>query len=314
MNYPTFYLGTHKPGWLATIDWRHGLIDDLDEVYLPNGEPFREIPPLFVSWRRLVERKRPIRARGRWALDSGAFTMITKFGRWTCSPADYAADARRWQLEIGNLDFAATQDWPCEDAALKASNRTIEEHQALTIRSFLELRDIEPEVPWIPVLQGRLVDDYLRHVDAYDKAGVPLDRLPLVGLGSMCRRQATKEADVVIRRVAAEGLSLHGFGLKFGGLLRASTALKSVDSTAWSFDARSRALRTGETTIGCTHKSCANCPRKAVQWWIAIRSVLERWPNSEYETMHGVDLPNYLPKPSPLSRERQGFLFREESS
>ena len=97
-----FYLGTHKAHWLASVN-----------------------VPLFVSRRTLAPRKTLPRAITNWALDSGGFTEIHTYGRWEMSPADYATQVRRYDDEIGKLDWCAPQDWMCEASALAASGLTV---------------------------------------------------------------------------------------------------------------------------------------------------------------------------------------------
>jgi hypothetical protein len=46
---------------------------------------------------------------------------------------------------------------------LQKTGKSVAEHQRLTTRSLTELRMLEPEVPWIPVLQGHGPEDYLRN-------------------------------------------------------------------------------------------------------------------------------------------------------
>src|SRR5436309_107712 len=45
-----------------------------------------------------------------------------------------------------------------------------------------------PELPITPVLQGQSISDYSRCADLYERHGVDLAALPLVGVGSVCRR------------------------------------------------------------------------------------------------------------------------------
>jgi hypothetical protein len=71
----------------------------------------------------------------------------------------------------------------------------------------------------MPVLQGWTLDDYWRCVDLYEQAGVPLADYPLVGLGSVCRRQATGEIGMIVRPLGAV-LPFHGFGCNTVGLAR----------------------------------------------------------------------------------------------
>lgn len=234
----TFYLGTHMPSWLSRVD-----------------------VPLFVSQRRLARRKTfPVALRP-WALDSGGFTELNLYGRWETLPRFYAERAERYQAEIGQLQWAAIQDWMCEPFVLAKTGRTLAEHQTLTIESCLVLRAFAPGVPWTPVLQGWHPDDYLSHVDQYAAVGIDLRSEPIVGVGSVCRRQATREVVEIFSSLHRLGLKLHGFGLKIEGVARCWPYLESSDSLAWSRGARNR-----KPLDGCTHKTCANCPRFALRW------------------------------------------------
>lgn len=239
-----FYLGTHQPGWL---DWI-GV-------------------PLFVSDRRLREYKRLPVAAGPWALDSGGFTELSKYGSWANgpTPVEYAARVTRYQRLIGQLQWAAPQDWMCEPFITAKTGLSVETHQWRTIDSLFDLRSLAPSVPWIPVVQGYTVDDYVRHVDMYRSVGVDLAAEALVGVGSVCRRQATDEVGAIFSAVRGVGVDrLHGFGLKKQGLAKWGHLLTSADSLAWSLDAR-RKPRMDECS-GSAHKNCANCPRYALAW------------------------------------------------
>ncbi len=91
---------------------------------------------------------------------------------------------------------------------------------------------------------------------------------PVVGVGSVCRRQATNEGAAVFRRIAqlAPRLPLHAFGVKRDGLAKIGHLLASADSMAWSFVARKR----GHRLPGCSHVTCANCYEYAQQWGARI--------------------------------------------
>jgi len=210
-----FYLGIHQPAWLARTDAR-----------------------LFVSRVRLAGRKTFPRATCRWALDSGGFSELSKHGRWTVSAEQYAAEVQRFSSEIGGLDFAAIQDHMCEPTILQKTGRTVEQHQRSTIESYLTLRDLAPDMPWMPVLQGWTMGDYHDHLEMYYAAGVDLRELPVVGVGSICRRSHHMRAALILASLADEGLRLHGFGFKIDGLRASHESLVSADSMAWSFHAR----------------------------------------------------------------------------
>lgn len=233
-----FYLGTHLTGWLASCG-----------------------VPLFVSHRRLAERKTLPRAAARWALDSGGFSELSMFGEWRTLATDYVSAVRRYAQEIGPMDFAAPQDWMCEPWMIEKTGLTVAEHQRRTVDNYLELRTLAPDLPFIPVLQGWALDDYFACVDMYDRAGVDLRAERRVGIGSVCRRQATAEIENVVVSVASLGIALHGFGVKTVGLERYGYALASADSMAWSYTARN-----SDPLPGCSHRSCANCVRYALRW------------------------------------------------
>lgn len=235
-----FYLGTHLPQWLGQY-----------------------AEPLFVSRRRLAHRKTFPRALGQWALDSGGFSELSMYGHWKTDAKTYVAEVRRFSQEIGGLQWAAIQDWMCEPAVREKTGRTVAEHQELSLRSYLELRSLAPEVSWTPVVQGWSRGEYLDHVEQYARAGVDLARLPVVGVGSVCRRQESTEVAAILQSLAAGNLRLHGFGVKLLGLALSAGSLASCDSMAWSYDARfSPPLRECRRL----HRNCANCPRYAF-WW-----------------------------------------------
>lgn len=219
--------------------------------------------PLFVSRRVLEGRRRLPRATGRWVLDSGGYTQLSRPPhRWTITTDEYAEEVERFADEIGGLDWVAPMDWMCEPNVRAGTGLSIAEHQHRTVENFLALRDrLGPLV--VPVLQGWEPDDYLVCVALYAAAGVDLASEAVVGLGSICRRHQDAKIRVVLRELAPLELPLHGFGVR--GSILADTAdglLASADSMAWSFDAR----RNHPPLPGCRHKRCSNCPRYALRW------------------------------------------------
>lgn len=240
-----FFLGTHEVSWVG-----------------------RTSVPLFLSRRRLARQKSHTTALGMWALDSGGFTELSLYGRWTVSPEVYAAEVRLYAGRLGRMLWAATQDWMCERIMLDKTGLTVEEHQARTVQSYLDLRRIAPDIPWSPALQGWTPADYMRCLNMYYDAGVDLRQSNVVGVGSVCRRQHTDEAVEIFKTLHACGLRLHGFGLKLAGLRKAANYLVSADSLAWSY-----AARKGGVAPGCTHKTCANCMVYAMQWRAKVLAI-----------------------------------------
>lgn len=236
-----FWLGTHETSWLGRTD-----------------------VPLFISHRRLAQRRALPRALGRWALDSGGFSELSLYGEWRTTEAEYVEAVARYRAEIGPLAWAAPMDWMCEPHILDLTGLSVREHQERTIANYLRLRD---QGPFIPVLQGWDIADYERCVGLYREAGVNLAAEPLVGLGSICRRQDTAEIGRVVTFLYDLGLRLHGFGVKMGGYGLYARYLNSADSMAWSYRARRDFPLPGHT-----HKSCANCLEYALRWRKALLS------------------------------------------
>lgn len=275
-----FYLGTHMPNWLS-----------------------RSTVPLFVSYLRIRQRcKRKLpTARVPWALDSSGFSVLNKWHRYPWTAAEYAADVVRYDREIGKLEWAAIRDWMCEPFVLALTGLSVEEHQRRTVASYSELRALAPSIWWVPVLQGYTRREYLRCAEMYADAGTDLATLPLVGIGSVCRREDTSEAEGIIRELAGRGIQLHGFGFKLGGLERCADVLTSADSLAWSDAARRRSnaarrearrearqpslFRDVEVKVAVADcKSPQNSPQFALRWLseVACRAGLKEAPELDH--------------------------------
>jgi hypothetical protein len=94
----------------------------------------------------------------------------------------------------------------------------------------------------------------------YQAAGVDLTSYPVVGIGSVCRRQGTEEIGKLVASIG-QRYPLHGFGVKTLGLASYGEHLSSADSLAWSYEARLSAPMPGHS-----HKSCSNCLTYASAW------------------------------------------------
>jgi hypothetical protein len=277
VNSPVFYLGTHQPHWLR----------------LPQ---FRDVP-LFPTRNRLNTYKTLPRAVGRYGLDSNGFTELQRNGEWTVTEPEFVAQIRRIVAGVGTPDFVSPMDWMCEPWVITGQNwhlsprdpkyfhgtraarglgptqtpgddeqpfdDAVRFHQERTVENLIELRRLAPEIPWMPVLQGWELRHYLDCADMYAAAGIDLAAEPIVGLGSVCRRQATSEIDEIVSTFHQRGLRLHGFGVKTQGLGDYGPELASADSMAWSYDARRNQPLPGH---GARHKNCANCPDWALMW------------------------------------------------
>lgn len=255
MKTPQFFLGA-KPHFLTHTD-----VD------------------LFVANTHLMDRRSLPGGRGRLAIDSGGFSELQRHGRWTRTPRQYVGDLRRYRDHFGpRLLWAAPQDWMCEDVIIcggtvdkqhfVGTGLSVEEHLRRTVGNFLDLKSLDDTLNIIPVVQGRLPADYEHCIDLYDEAGINLFDYPVVGIGSVCRIQATDEAARIVERVA--GIlgpdRLHGFGFKTAGLEMVADLLGSADSHAWSLNGRNKPGCDFRLSKPKPHKNEANCLRFALKW------------------------------------------------
>lgn len=260
----TWYLGIHQPNWLA--------------------DPRLAEVPVFISRRTFMDRrtggyrKTFPRAAGRYAVDSGGFTELKDFGRWTISATEYIDFLDRLWEETGPYDFAAPRDHMCEPAVITGgtfaglqfvgTGLTLDEHLRRTVEDGIDLAERAPHRRIIKVLQGWRKADYHRCWDLYEQAGIDLTAEPVVGIGSVCRRQHMDEAADILDSLYDRGLrNMHGFGFKISGLRSCWEQLATADSMSWSFE--------GRRTPGCQHPPYArgreplneaNCLRFALTW------------------------------------------------
>jgi hypothetical protein len=238
-----FMLGADAPNWLSRFD-----------VSLLLS---------FAALRKHESKSKKFpRALAPWGSDSSAYHFQTKYGRHIVPAAEYAASVRRWKREAGNHLFAVPQDWLCSRDVRALTGLTVEESQARTVDSYFELNTLAEEVNFIPVLQGDTFEDYLRHVEEYDRRGVNLWNLDLIGVGSVAHRSDTPFAVELINRLHGDGLTrLHVFGMKADGIEQVAPLVASLDSHAWSYRARKN-----PPLEGCRHRRCEHCPKFALQW------------------------------------------------
>jgi hypothetical protein len=215
-----------------------------------------------ISVNALKHRKSEFRAN-EWIMDSGAFTQLYNRGKFTLSAEEYAEHINRFS-HIGTLKAAVVQDWMCEPIILQRTGNSIEDHQALTIASYIKLRHLT-DVMLMPVLQGFNPVDYAAHVRQY---GSLLAQGRWVGVGSVCKRNGNPDAieDVLLAiKEQRSDLRLHGFGLKIQALERPTirAMLHSSDSMAWS-------------TAGRREVANSNDPRLALAYAARVQFLMRK--------------------------------------
>ena len=222
----------------------------------------------FISVRAIEKRKSCFRVND-WVMDSGAFTTISQHGKYLTAPAEYAAQIKRWSTN-GNLLAAVTQDYMCEPHIIKRTGLSVPEHQRMTVERYDALMACDlGGVYLMPVLQGWMPEDYLRHIEMY---GDRLKPGAWVGVGSVCKRNRPENIARVLLAIkgARPDLKLHGFGATLTALKSplVSGLLHTADSMAWSFAAR----REGRDS---------NDPAEAHRFVAQVNSYAEGWAETD---------------------------------
>jgi hypothetical protein len=201
------------------------------------------------------------------ALDSSGFVAMNHYGGYRWPIWDY-------------LDFAtslrpiwwAAMDYCVEPEIARNHEQVIDRIEgtvyslAKTIACVTEWNRQLPEcraTPPMPVLQGWHPADYRHCVAEIERCllgdpayieGMGQDGWPpLVGVGSICRRQLAGTTGLMriidtLENLLPGHVKLHLFGIKSAGLkqLRDRPRIASVDSMAWNTGARWEALRTNQ--------------------------------------------------------------------
>ena len=242
-----FYLGTHRPRWLAALD-----------------------VPLFVSRRTLAPLRTPPRARAPWALDSGGFTELTLHGRWTVSAADYAREVRRLRAEVGLMEWAAPQDWmakPAIEGTHGPERRRAPAPHARQPPGAARARARSAVDAGPPgVVGGRLPATRRAVRRRRHRPPARAARRRRIGLPPPVERARRDRSS---RRSPPRAFGCTGSASRRAAYAQARAHLASADSLAWSLHARFH-----PPLAGHPHKTCANCCEFALEWREELLSTL----------------------------------------
>lgn len=168
----------------------------------------------------------------KWFLDSGGFTLLSKWEEYLFSIDKYAN-----LILKKKPTYAATMDYPCEP---ELSNISVKEKIALTVenaRRMIENYNFNGTTI-VPVIQGWKLSDYKECIDQYRQYGLLGD---YVAFGSMCRRMSIKEARrLVIKltdylwRFCDANCHFFGFKILFLKDFAIQQRVFSVDTAAWT--------------------------------------------------------------------------------
>jgi hypothetical protein len=231
-------------------------IDDPKRAILLNEHRNIELG-FMLSTNRIKRRKKEILNKGKWMLDSGAFTQIKDNGKFIIPVEKYVEIIKRHEDE--NLVCAVTQDYMCEPDMLEITGKTVREHIRMTVQRYFRILKLMRKrgcsTMLLPVLQGMEAQDYIECLDLYEEGwrklenrygflyrfgGEQFTRPTRIGFGSMCKRNGNPGPvesilDQMEHRLG--NFKIHLFGFKTTGLnikWEIASRIHSADSFAYS--------------------------------------------------------------------------------
>lgn len=164
-------------------------------------------------------------------IDSGGFGVLNNSSSDNPTYPFSVDEYHQWLSTYSDrFEWAAVMDFACEEQF--DDIYSVDERIDKTIENTIYHFDKDPDYDLIPVLQGRLIHQYLECYDRLKDHGIPVDR---VGLGTVCR---VSESDKIAwlenkLRKNTEIEWMHGFGVKITAI-KNGVGFESMDSAAWA--------------------------------------------------------------------------------
>lgn len=195
--------------------------------------PLPYLPRVMLSYNMIRKIKNAWKIDIPFMLDSGAYSVIGKYGKYPYSCEEYTEGIKKW-----HPDIAWTMDYPCEPELQRKGNYGPKQSMAMTIENQKKLLDLGAKTQM--VVQGWELRDYLQNLDMIKENGLMTERL---GIGSICRRGQNMQISEIVRTVKRNvpgWVKLHGFGIKISVLKNTNSLyhLYSADSQAWGYERR----------------------------------------------------------------------------
>ena len=173
-------------------------------------------------------------------LDSGGYSFFTRWGEYPFSVEEYTTFANMVQDDYP-LTEVAILDYPCEPNTNRSLLQSNKERIDKTIQNTLECIDYDPNLPWVPVIQGYTLQEYLYCLEEYEKHNLPYDDFDLWAIGSLCARKKVGGLRTIITNISQRvNMPIHTFGMTITFLRDPQIffAIHSSDSGAWSYNGR----------------------------------------------------------------------------
>lgn len=172
----------------------------------------------------------------RLILDSGGYAFFSRWGEYPFDLEKYL-ELAYYLRDLHPLYRVATLDYPCEPDINRSQIMTNEERIQKTVSNAVECFHKDNSIPWLPVIQGYTVEEYLYCIDLYNDYGIGSDYW---AIGSICSRKgAPYELRNIITKIKErhQTQKLHAFGLGIPYLSdpQIFNAIYSSDSAAWNW-------------------------------------------------------------------------------
>lgn len=170
-------------------------------------------------------------------VDSGGFSFASKWGEYPFTVEEFVSFVGLLSDEFPVTEVAI-MDYPCEPSV----NRSILKNNATRIRATvsnaLDCMDADCSLPWLPVVQGYELNEYLWCLELYRNNLISVDNFSYWAIGSLCARKKTGGLRRIITKLKEEiNQAIHVFGMTITALRDPQIffSVESSDSGAWSF-------------------------------------------------------------------------------
>ena len=170
---------------------------------------------------------RPGKPIQKLAIDSGGFTALKRWGEYPFTPRQYAGWVRAFSEDLP-LAFVTVMDYVCE------RGRVNQDRIKRTISNTMRCFEADPDLPWLPVIQGGTLEEYLTCAEMLEKEEL---LRPLMGVGSLVGRPPSEISGILLALgIALPGIRFHAFGLSLHAITPKTKALlASWDSASWMY-------------------------------------------------------------------------------
>jgi len=213
-------------------DWGFGKYAFIDNVLVSAGSMYAK--KLSLNRGMIPESTK------RLFLDSGGYSFFTRWGKYPFSIEEYVIFAQSIQDEYP-LTEVAIMDFPCEPNTNRSILKSNKERIDNTVQNALSCIDYDPNLPWVPVIQGYTLNEYLYCLDLYKDAKMYHDDFHLWAIGTLCaRKKLDGIRSMVVNITDKINAPVHTFGMNYRFLKDPQIffSIYSSDSGAWSYNGR----------------------------------------------------------------------------